>query len=334
MTPLIPHSARTLSERIVRIYRNWTLPLAILCGTLVFAVTRYTPCLAPYRPALLGLTESSMPLLIGVMLFLTFCRVSPADLRPKRWQWWLFAVQAVACLVVVCVSKALALSGHTLALAQGILACFIAPTATAAAVITAKLTTPAEAGTVTIHALLQGIVVSFLISLFFPLMTAHPTLDFAALALRLVSQSARLLLLPLLLAWGLRYLLPRLQAALAERAGWAFYLWGIALAMVTAQTLRVMTHSHSVFVLMLHVVAALLVCACNFALGRAIGQRYGHAIAAGQALGQKNTIFALWMAYSFLQPAAALAPGAYVIWQNSFNAWQLWRTRKHTERGS
>ena len=52
-------------------------------------------------------------------------------------------------------------------------------------------------------------------------------------------------------------------------------------------------------------------------------------ISAGQALGQKNTIVGIWLTITFLNPLAAVAPGAYVLWQNVVNAWQLWYKRKY-----
>ena len=46
-------------------------------------------------------------------------------------------------------------------------------------------------------------------------------------------------------------------------------------------------------------------------------------------LWQKNTILAIWMAYTFLDPVSAIAPGSYVLWQNTVNSWHLWRKRRH-----
>jgi BASS family bile acid:Na+ symporter len=51
-------------------------------------------------------------------------------------------------------------------------------------------------------------------------------------------------------------------------------------------------------------------------------------VAGGQGLGQKNTVLAIWMAQTFLNPISSIAPGAYVLWQNMFNSWQVWRARK------
>ena len=64
-------------------------------------------------------------------------------------------------------------------------------------------------------------------------------------------------------------------------------------------------------------------------MGKAVGHAYGDSVSAGQALGQKNTVVGIWIALTFLDPLSALAPGAYVIWQNLVNAWQIWYKEKY-----
>ena len=54
-------------------------------------------------------------------------------------------------------------------------------------------------------------------------------------------------------------------------------------------------------------------------------------LTAGQALGQKNTVFAIWMGYTFMDPVTSVAGGFYSIWHNCFNTWQLYRRRKELE---
>jgi BASS family bile acid:Na+ symporter len=49
-------------------------------------------------------------------------------------------------------------------------------------------------------------------------------------------------------------------------------------------------------------------------------------------LGQKNTVLAIWMAATYLNPLTTIAPGSYVVWQNTINSWQLWKKRKSEER--
>jgi BASS family bile acid:Na+ symporter len=72
----------------------------------------------------------------------------------------------------------------------------------------------------------------------------------------------------------------------------------------------------------------LMSCVVQFILGKTIGSVYKDRISAGQALGQKNTVLAIWMASAYLHPLATIAPGSYVLWQNIINSYQLWKKRK------
>ena len=78
--------------------------------------------------------------------------------------------------------------------------------------------------------------------------------------------------------------------------------------------------------------ACLVICCLQFLLGKTIGSRYNDRISAGQALGQKNTVLAIWMAYTFLNPLSSVGPGSYVLWQNIINSYQLWKKRKNRLR--
>ena len=49
------------------------------------------------------------------------------------------------------------------------------------------------------------------------------------------------------------------------------------------------------------------------------------------SLGQKNTVLAVWMAQSFLDPISSIAPTAYIVWQNFVNSYQIYR---HDQRKS
>ena len=109
----------------------------------------------------------------------------------------------------------------------------------------------------------------------------------------------------------------------------AFYLWAVALAIVSGQTVRSLATSqapvHTEYLLAL---AGLITCCLQFLFGKRIGSDYHDRISAGQALGQKNTVLAIWMAYTYLSPLSSVAPGSYVLWQNIINSYQLWKKRK------
>ena len=75
---------------------------------------------------------------------------------------------------------------------------------------------------------------------------------------------------------------------------------------------------------------SMLACAIQFALGHRLGQHEEDTISATQACGQKNTVFIIWVGYTFLSPITSLAGGFYSIWPNVCNSYQLYRQAKAT----
>ena len=70
------------------------------------------------------------PTLIFLMLFVTFCRVKPRQMKPSMLHLWLLLIQAVACVGVYA-----ALHPFDPVVAQGAMICVLAPVAMAAVVI-------------------------------------------------------------------------------------------------------------------------------------------------------------------------------------------------------
>ena len=106
-------------------------------------------------------------------------------------------------------------------------------------------------------------------------------------------------------------------------------MWAVALAIVSGQTVRSLVNSDApVFVEVLIALAGLIACCVQFYLGKRIGGHYNDRISGGQALGQKNTVLAIWMSYTYLNPLSSVGPGSYVLWQNIINSYQLWKKRK------
>lgn len=71
-----------------------------------------------------------------------------------------------------------------------------------------------------------------------------------------------------------------------------------------------------------------IICCAQFYYGRKIGGINGDKVVGGQGLGQKNTILAVWMTITYLNPLASIGPAAYVFWQNTINSWQLYRRQR------
>lgn len=309
---------------LLRILKQWTLPISMVFGAGVFFLFHEMPVLAPVKPAVWDIIAFLTPTLIFTQLFLTFCKMDPRQLIPNGWHGWLLLFQLAASALTAAVLLFVPMDIVYREIFEGALVCLICPTATAAAVITDKL--GGSAASLTVYTLLANLLAAVFVPLVFPLVEPHEGLTFAAAFLKILSKVFPLLLCPFLLAVLLRYGWPQAHRFFLRYTHLAFYLWAVALAIVSGQTVRSLWYSSApAAVLWMIAGGALACCAVQFWLGKRIGSRYGDRISAGQALGQKNTVLAIWMAYTYLNPISSLAPGTYVLWQNIFNSWQLWR---------
>ncbi len=314
-------------SKIIRFLRDWTLPVAMVIGVTGYLLFAGVPWLAPLKPIVNNAVDILTPLFIFAQLLLTFCKIELKDLKPVMWHVWLLGIQLLVCLVFSVLLIYCPMGDVYREVIEGAMVCFICPTATAAAVVTGKL--GGNAASLTTYTLLSNILAALVVPLVFPLVEPHSELPFLTAFLRILSKVFPLLLCPFFLALFLRYCVPTLYHWLASISGLAFYIWSLALAVVCGQTARSLVHSDApVIVVCLVALAALVACCLQFFVGKLIGSCFGERISAGQALGQKNTVLAIWMAYTYLNPLASIGPGSYVLWQNLINSWQLWKKRK------
>ena len=319
---------------LVRFLKNWTLPLAMLSGTLGYFILANVPFLAPTKPYINDLIAYITPLLIFAQLLLTFCKVEKLnELKPKAWHGWLLLFQTISCLAIAALLVCCPMDEIYREVFEGAMVCVICPTATAA---TGKL--GGSASTLTTYTLLSNLLAAVAVPLVFPLVEPHADMTFFAAFLKILSKVFPLLLFPFFLAWFLRVFMPRVHHFLLGFHDLAFYLWPVSLAIVTAQTLYSLLNDPAdgfteimIAVEILIAFAGLVACCLQFFLGKNIGGRYNDRISGGQALGQKNTVLAIWMAYTYLNPLSSVGPGSYVLWQNLINSWQLWKKRKREE---
>lgn len=296
---------------MLKFLKNWTLPIAMLVGAVGYPLFICLSFLTPY--------------LIFTMLLLTFCKVFPRDLKLRPLHVWLLLIQIIGALAAY-----LLLFRFDKIVAEGVMVCIICPTATAAAVITSKL--GGSAASLTTYTLLANIGAAIAVPILFPLVEVHPDVSFLEAFFVILSKVFPLLICPFLAAWLLSKFLPKIHRKLLSYHELAFYLWAVSLAIVTAQTLySLLNDPADGFTEIMIAVGALAACCLQFFFGKTIGSIYNDRISGGQALGQKNTILAIWMAHTYLNPLSAVAPGSYVLWQNIINSWQLWKKRKREE---
>lgn len=301
--------------------------ISILVGVLayfVFIAIPFPPAVHHFANQTVSIVQ---PLLLFSMLFLTYCRINPHDLRFCRWHLWVLALQAgffIALAIILIFLPA----GDLRIILEGAMLCLICPTATAGAVITGRL--GGNINNITSYTILINILVSILIPTFVPFVHPNPELGFVNSSLLILGKVFPLLLLPLISAFLLRFISPSLTEKFANRSDLSFYLWAVALALAITVTTRSIMHADLKLSTELWlVVVSLISCALQFWLGRKIGDRYNDTITAGQAFGQKNTVLAIWMGYTFFTPITSIVGGFYSIWHNIVNSYQLYR-HEHT----
>jgi bile acid:Na+ symporter, BASS family len=316
--------------KLLRFIKDWTLPISMLTGAISYLIYVNIPFLAPTKPFVVKLTSIVQPTLIFLMLFITFCKVDPRELKPKRSHLWLLLIQTGSfCLL----GLPLILFPNTefRVVLEGAMICMITPTATAAAVVTSKL--GGNTQSLISYTIIINIASAIIIPLVLPIVHPNPSLTFIPSFLLILREVFPLLIFPFLSAWAVRQFLPKLHKTLLGYKDLAFYLWAVALAIAIAVTVRSIVHSNVNPLYEVGIaVASLICCICQFALGKMIGRHYDDSIGSGQSLGQKNTVFSIWLGATFLSPVTSMAGGFYSIWHNVFNSYQLYKKRQENKQ--
>lgn len=311
---------------VKRIFKDWSLIWAMLMGVagyFVFEALHPSPSVHAFARSAAAATQ---PMLIFAMLFLTFCKFDPRHVRLHRWHLWLLLIQCGLFGAISAVLMSLPHSGMRIAL-EGAMICLVCPTATAAAVVTRKL--GGDMAGITTYTILINMAVAVIVPALLPFVHPNPEITSLSASMMILGKVCPLLIMPLLLAWIIRFTLPRLLEWLTRAQDAPFYLWLVALSLAIAVTVRSIVHTDVDLSTQLWLVGVSLVCCIfQFWAGRKIGAVYGETVTAGQALGQKNTVFAIWMGYTFFTPITAIAGGFYSIWHNLANSYQLYRHNK------
>ncbi len=263
------------------------------------------------------------------MLFLSFARIEPRQLRLHH---WMHRVLLLQCSIFVLLALVIAfVPGLPLRyFFEALALCVICPTATACAVVTGKLGGN-MAGVVT-YTVLINVADAILVPLVVPLVHPAAGVSFFNAFVSILSQVFPLLILPALAAWAVRLLLPRFHKWLLRFPNLAFYIWAVSLSLAILMSTRSIVHNTSGASAVAQVFAAsILACAFQFWAGRRIGKKFACPVSAGQAFGQKNTVFGMWMGYTFFSPVTSVAEGFYSIWHNCYNTWQMYQKRKRKE---
>lgn len=312
---------------IKTLMKKWTLLCAMAFGAAVYFLFSEVEALEPLGAWGGPLCVKIVPYVIFALLYVTFCKIDISNMRPRAWHFWLQLIRTTISGFFVLLMSFFS-EGDTKLVLEGCFICFICPTAASAAVVTEKL--GGSIASLTVYTLIANIVTSIIIPLFFPMVEKSADITFLFAFSMILRRVVAVLLLPLCLALLTRRYLPKVAEAVKRRKNLAFYMWAFNLSIVTGMTIHNIVDARvGGLTLALLLVLPLGVTLLQFSIGKWVGRFYGDSVSAGQALGQKNTIVGIWLTVTFLNPVAAVAPGAYVLWQNLVNSWQLWYKEKY-----
>ena len=316
-------------NKAARFLRDWMLPCAIVLGISLYLIYHYTPALHSMGPWLHPVVSEGQRLVIAILLFFQFVKISPHDIKLSRWhvgalllQTGLFLLLAAAVLVMK--------PGNVRMLVECAMLCFICPTASAAGVITDRL--GGNLAATVSYVVMINVAATFLIPLVIPVVNPSAQMSFWAYVGHIAWKVFPVLILPGLVAWIIRYTTHKLQRALMRWAGNSFYVWGVGLtlAMVLA-TRALMLSGLGLWAIGGIVLVSVFCCFFQFFAGRKMGHGKIESLTAGQALGQKNTGFLIWLGYNYMTPVTSVAGGLYAIWQNLFNSWELYQKARESD---
>ena len=308
-------------------------------GTLLYLAFAFVPELDGAARFFEPLMERLLPVFMFMVLFVTFCKVDFHKMRPVWWHMWVTLFNLLFVAIVMAVILILGQSssapdfswggtgGGLIVLMEALLMCIISPCASAAAVVTQKLGGNLEE--MTTFTFMSNFVCALLVPVCFPVIEKGADVPFMQAFTTILYQVTIVLVLPMVLAYIVKHFMHRLHRKIVSVRDLSFYLWGCSLMIVTGTTVKNIVHAEaSVALLAAIALLGLLVCVIQFAVGRFIGHYFNRTQEAGQALGQKNTAFAIWLSITFLNPLASVGPGCYILWQNIINSIEIWQKRR------
>ena len=294
---------------MLNLFKKWASPVAIVIGVLCYRILDHLSFL--------------IPSLLFSMIFVTYCSLSLHEIKFHRMHFILLTTQ-----IVLGLSAYFIIDRFSSLTAEAMLICVMAPTAISATVVAAMI--GGNIATLTLYTLLGNLTTALILPVLLPSLDISADLPYFQSFLFILKQLFLMLIAPLIGVVTLYKFVPGAYNAIRKRQVISFYIWFISFAVVIARSVKFfLAYAGGKSPAVLSIAAgSLLICIFQFWLGRVIGNRYDERITGGQALGHKNTVLAIWIAQSYLQPLASIAPTAYILWQATFNGYQVWRYQR------
>lgn len=268
----------------------------------------------------LSILSPILPFLLALMLFISYCRIKMSDISLTKFHYILLAIQYLGSAAVYLLLRPL-----NEILAQAAMICVLTSTATSAPVVAGLL-----GGSISVTAA-YSIISNLSVALIGPIFLSFigqpdRNISLASSFWHIFISVIPILILPFIIAITVQKVAPVVHKKIQSAQIISFYIWAAALTIVIGNiTQYVVLQDDGNYTLEIIIAStSLVICLLQFYFGRKIGKKFGRTVAGGQGLGQKNTVLAIWLTQTYLNPLATLGPGAYVLWQNLVNSWQIW----------
>ncbi len=286
--------------------KNFILLLSILCGILL-----------PYGKEYVFLIRY----LLIVMLFFAFLDIKlNFSIIQKSHFYILVIIISTAIFLFLIINQ----FNHDLAQAAFITA--IAPTAIAAPVIISLKKKKVE------YVILSLLINNFVIALLIPFLLPNIVRGTNVITIEAVLMPVIITIAsPFVAANLVKRATPKLWQKLVSWKDYSFYILviNIYLAVSDAFTyIKSEMSSNLAIVFIIGLISAAL-CIINFSLGWFLGGKH-YPAEASQSLGQKNNAFVIWISTTFMNPLATLGPVFYILFQNIYISWELYRYKKES----
>lgn len=254
-----------------------------------------------------------IPYIITAMLFMTFLKVKPSDIK---WRWSHLALLALQ--IALAIGVYLMIAPFHADAATAMLLCFLTPAATAGPSIVQILR--GDTAYIASYVLITHLAFILITPFLFPYVGGIEVSEGILMQMwHIFYHVARLVLPAIVVAWLIVYLKPKVAFRLGSQTQINYSFWLLSLLLLIAHTTMYLKRSTHFEVSDLYLVASLglVTCVLQYLLGHVIAHRLGiEQHASRHSLGQKNTSLSIWIAALFLPPLAGIGITSYIIWQN------------------
>ena len=93
-----------MKNSLLRFVKDWTLPVAMGLGTVIYLVFAFVPALDDAARFFSPLMDDLLPVFMFLVLFVTFCKVDFHRMRPVWWHFWVLFFNLLFVGIVMAVA--------------------------------------------------------------------------------------------------------------------------------------------------------------------------------------------------------------------------------------